>query len=133
MKVQNKSKYAFQHTVLDERKHVNLLVIAPGEVKDIPKDVAEVWLKTGAVVEYIAPVEAKAKEKELLQKIEQLEKENAALKGNDNNTCPFDIEALKKEADELDIKYNKNISAEKLLEKINEHKVANQPEDLKKE
>lgn len=133
MKVQNKSKYAFQHTVLDRKKHVSLLVIAPGEIKDVPEDVAEVWLKTGVIVEYIAPAEAKAKEEELLKKIEQLEKENAALKGDNNNTCPLDIEALRKDADELGVKYNKNISAEKLLEKINEYKAANQPEDLKKE
>lgn len=53
---------------------------ASGEVKDIPAEVAEVWLKINGVVEYVDPEKNKVKEAQAQAKIEKLEAENKELK-----------------------------------------------------
>ena len=77
MKIQNKAKHAFQHSYMDAKQVLQIIEIQPGEVKDIPEEVAKVWLKMDDVVEFVEPKEAKA-----------LEDENAKLKA--------ELEKLKK-------------------------------------
>ena len=79
MKLQNKAKHAFQHSYMDDKQALQIIEILPGEIKDIPEEIAKVWLKTGDVVEFVEPKEAKA-----------LEDENAKLKA--------ELEKLKKPA-----------------------------------
>ena len=68
MNVLNNSKRAYQH---GEYK------LLPGCTLNVPAEVAEIWLKTGEIVEYVEPAEAKA-----------IEAENAKLKA--------ELEAIKK-------------------------------------
>lgn len=117
MKVKNIAKNPFCYSKLDENYKLDMVIIKPNEVKEVSKEIAESWLKTGKVIEYVEPADVKSLEKE----IEQLKAENNKLKG----TCELDREALKKEADELGITYAKNIGAEKLLAKINDFKANN--------
>ena len=77
MKLHNKAKHAFQHSVADEIEGVKIIEIGAGEIKDIPEEIAKVWLKTGEVVEFVEPKQAKA-----------LEDENAKLKA--------ELDAIKK-------------------------------------
>lgn len=69
MKVHNKAKHAFQHSIADEIEGVKIIEIGANEVKEIPDDIAKIWIKTGEVVEFVDPKEAK-----------ELEDENAKLK-----------------------------------------------------
>lgn len=71
MRVYNKSQRMYQH---GEYK------LSPGANLEVPKNVADLWLSTGEIVEYIDPKEAKAKEEKALKEKEALEKENADLK-----------------------------------------------------
>lgn len=103
MRVQNKSKRMYVHSVLNARRQAELLILNPGEDKEIPDEIAEQWLRSGEVVKFAAPEEVA----ELKAKIAQLEAEK-----------PKSLDELKKEADKLGIKYAKNIGAEKLAEKI---------------
>lgn len=111
MKVQNKSKRCYVHSVLNERKQAEMLILRPGENKEVPDEVAEQWLKTGEVIKYADPVE-----------VEALKAELAALKAAKEDVKEKSLEDLKKEADELGITYAKNIGAAKLAEKIAEAK-----------
>ena len=77
MKLQNKSKRSYVHSYLDENYKLVLLQLKPNEVKEIPDDIAKVWLKSGEVVQFVEP-----------QEIKNLENENAKLKE--------ELEALKK-------------------------------------
>lgn len=76
MKLHNISKHPLQHSCLDENMHLVSVEIKAGEIKEIEDEIAKVWLKTGAVVEFVAPEDAKA----LNQEIEKLKAENAKLK-----------------------------------------------------
>ena len=76
MKLHNKSNHPFQHSYLDEQMHLVSIEIQAGEIKDIEDEIAKVWLKTGEVVEFVAPEDAKA----LNEEIEKLKAENAKLK-----------------------------------------------------
>lgn len=69
MKVKNISKQRYCHSRLDENFKLELLTVEPNEIKEVPDIVAENWLKSGGVIQYIEPVEVK-----------QLENENEALK-----------------------------------------------------
>ena len=83
MRLYNKSKRTYQH---GEYK------LLPGqniEVKD--NAIAKILLKTGEIVEYVSPKEAKAKEEAAAQKQAELEGENAKLKA--------ELEKLKKAAE----------------------------------
>lgn len=108
MKIQNKSKRTYQHSELDGLGQITIIDIKPGEIKEVNEKIAEVWLKTGDVVEYADPKD----QAELKDENAKLKAELAALKGKQS------IDELKKEADKLGIKYAKNIGADKLAEKI---------------
>lgn len=71
----------YQHTYFDKKNVFHTINLNPKTDAEIPDDIAKVWLKTGEVVEYVKPEEAKAKEA-------ALEEENAKLKA--------ELEALKK-------------------------------------
>lgn len=71
MRVYNKSKRMYQHGEYKLPVGANL---------EVPKDVADIWLTTGEVVEFVDPKEAKAKEEKVQKEKEALEKENADLK-----------------------------------------------------
>lgn len=80
MKIHNKSKHPFQHSYYDKKMVLHIVEIGAGEIKEIEDDIAKVWLKTGEVVEFVAPEEAKEEKDELLKEIEKLKAENAKLK-----------------------------------------------------
>lgn len=81
MKLHNKSSHPYQHSYLDEKMELVLIELKAGEVKEIEDEkIINAWLKTGDIVEFVAPEEAKAKEDKLLKEIEQLKAENAKLK-----------------------------------------------------
>ena len=80
MKLHNKSKHTFQHSYFDDKMELVKVEIGVGEVKDIDDDIAKIWLKTGEVVEFVAPEEAKEEKDELLKEIEKLKAENKKLK-----------------------------------------------------
>lgn len=86
MKLHNKSNYPLQHSYLDEKMHLVSVDIKAGEIKEIDDEIAKVWLKTGAVVEFVAPEEAKEKEEKLNKEIEKLKAENAKLKSSKPKT-----------------------------------------------
>ena len=113
-----------------------------GKTADIPEHIAKIWLEIPGVKKYIEPAAAEKAEKEAKAREAELLKENEALKAKlaeleakepaaekaqkeaDENPAldskALDLEALKKEADSLGIKYPTNIGAEKLAEKIAE-------------
>ena len=125
MKLQNKAKNAFQASYYNDKMQLVIIEIQAGEIKDITDEkIAKQWLRTGKVVEFSDPAEAKAKEKELLAEIEKLKAENAELKGNEKEEeeKPLSIDDLKKIADELGVSYPKNIGIKKLQEKIDAKK-----------
>lgn len=75
MKVKNLSKRRYCYAKLDENYKLQMLILAPDEIKDVPDEVAKSWIKTKEVVEYIEPKDAKkiADENEALKKeLEQL-------------------------------------------------------------
>ena len=80
MKLQNKSKYVFQHTYFDDKMDLVKVEIGVGEVKDIDDEIAKIWLKTGEIVEFIDPKQAKEEKDELLKEVEKLKAENKKLK-----------------------------------------------------
>lgn len=127
MKLHNKSTHTFQHSKYDKNFKLRVIEIKAGEVKEIDDDIAKIWLKNKKVVEYVEPKEAKAKEADLLKEIERLKAENAKLKGDkdDNSKEAPELEALKKEADELGIQYTKNIGVAALQKKIDDKKAGN--------
>lgn len=81
MRVYNKSSRMYQHTYFDDKNVFHAINLRPKTDAEIPDNIAKLWLKTGEVVEYVKPEEAKAKQA-------ALEEENAKLKA--------ELEALKK-------------------------------------
>ncbi len=83
MRVYNKSSRKYQHSEFNEKNKLVTIELLPKTDAEIPDEIAKKWLKTGEVVEYVKPEDAKAKQAEL-------EDENAKLKA--------EIEKLKKQA-----------------------------------
>lgn len=69
MKIKNITKHNYAHSKLDEAYRLQMIILKPNEVKDIPDDVAESWLKSGGVVKYVEPKD-----------LEKIEDENKKLK-----------------------------------------------------
>ena len=96
MKLHNKTGFGLQHVVTktdkDGRTKRVTYTLVHDEAKEIPQEVANIWLKIDGVKEYVEPadVEKIKKEAEAKAKAEReaLEKENAALK--------VELEKLKK-------------------------------------
>lgn len=112
MRLQNKSKRMYVHSILNERKQAVLLTLSPGENKEIPDEVALQWLKSGEVVKYADPDEVEKLKAELA---ELKAKKEPAIEGVKKEPS---LEDLKKEADNLGISYARNIGVAKLAEKI---------------
>ena len=86
--------------------------LKPGEPKDVVDEIAKDLLKQNGVEECVSK-----------QQVDELTRENAELKKQlAAQTNQLDIEALKREAEELGVSFRPNIKAEKLLAKINEAK-----------
>lgn len=51
----------------------------PGEIKEIPAEIASIWLKIKGVKEYADPKEVKAEKETLLNEIDKLKAENQKL------------------------------------------------------
>ncbi len=81
MRVYNKSSRMYQHSEMDKNNKLVVINLPPKADAEIPDNIAELWLKTGEVVEYVKPEEAKAAQA-------KLEEENAKLKA--------ELEKLKK-------------------------------------
>lgn len=69
MKVKNISKHNFCHSSLDEAYKLQMIILKPNEIADIPDEVAEKWIKTKQVIEYVEPKD-----------VNELKNENAQLK-----------------------------------------------------
>ena len=80
MNLHNKSSHPFQHSYFDKNMDLISIEINAGEIKDIDDEIAKIWLKTGQVVEFVEPQEAKEEKNELLKEIEKLKAENEELK-----------------------------------------------------
>lgn len=115
-----------------------------GKTADIPEHIAKIWLEIPGVKKYIEPAAAEKAQKEAEAREAELLKENEALKAKlaeleakapaaekaqkeADEKPALDLEALKKEAEALGIKYPTNIGAEKLAEKIAEAKTKTKP------
>lgn len=82
MKIENKSKHAFQHSFMDDKQELQIIQIESGEIKDIPDDIAAKWLKSGEVIEYIEPENAKKlanENAELKKELEKLKTDNKTV------------------------------------------------------
>lgn len=71
MRVQNKSRRAYQH---------GEYLIKPGKDLVVPDKIAKMWLATGDIIEYVDPAEAKKAAADAAKKQAELEDENAKLK-----------------------------------------------------
>ncbi len=107
MRVQNKCKHAFVHSVLNDKRQPEMIILRPGENREVPDEVAEQWLKTGDVIKYADPDE-----------LTKVKAELEELKAKQNDGAEKSLDELKKEANELGISYAPNIGAAKLAEKI---------------
>lgn len=94
MKIKNENTYKIMY---------NMEFIKPGEVVDVPNEVAKLLLKQPGVIEYVSK-----------EQVADLEKDNEKLKQE------LELEKAKNRATELGIKFNPNIKLDTLLKKINE-------------
>lgn len=85
MKLQNKSKRTYVHSYLNDKFALTILDLKPGEIKDIPDNIAKSWLKSNEIVEYVAPQEAKALEDENAKLKKELKKLKETKKTNKTN------------------------------------------------
>ena len=78
MKVKNISKNKFCHAQLDKNYKLEMLLLAPNEIKKVPDEIAKNWIATGKVIQYIEPKDVKkidAENKALKEELEKLKKE----------------------------------------------------------
>lgn len=122
MRVYNKSSRKYQHSEFDKDNKLVTIELLPKTDAEIPDEIAKKWLKTGEVVEYVKPEDAKAKQAELEEEIAKLKAENEKLKANQaKEDEPEDgetLEALKEEATKLGIQFAPNIGADTLKARI---------------
>lgn len=116
MKIKNISKRKYLHYLGKDKEGKNIFaVLSPKETRDIPDDVAKIWLKTGDIIK----VDDGSKDKE----IERLKAENEKLKAQQSKKTGND--ALKDEllakCKKLGIRVtNPNTKIETLQKKIAE-------------
>lgn len=127
MRVYNKSSRKYQHSEFDKDNKLITIELLPKTDAEIPDEIAKKWLKTGEVVEYVKPEDAKAKQAELEEEIAKLKAENEKLKAKQaKEDEPEDakakdsetLEALKEEATKLGIQFAPNIGADTLKARI---------------
>lgn len=122
MRVYNKSSRKYQHSEFNKENKLVTIELPPKTNAEIPDEIAQKWLKTGEVVEYVKPEDAKAKQAELEAEIAKLKAENKALKAEKSkDDKPKDgetLEALKEEATKLGIQFAPNIGADTLKARI---------------
>ena len=125
MKLYNKSKRAYQHSYFDDKNKLVSITLLPKETKEIDDTIAEIWLKTGEVVEYADPKEVKETQAKLEDENAKLKAEIEALKAElstadkkEDEVKVDELAELKKQADELGIAYPQNIGVAKLKAKI---------------
>lgn len=82
MRVYNKSSRKYQHSEFNEKNKLVTIELLPKTDAEIPDEIAKKWLKTGEVVEYVKPEDAKAKQAELEEEIAKLKAENEKLKAS---------------------------------------------------
>lgn len=127
MRVYNKSSRKYQHSEFNKDNKLVTIELLPKTDAEIPDEIAKKWLKTGEVVEYVKPEDAKAKQAELEEDIAKLKAENEKLKASQakedepEDGEPKDgetLEALKEEATKLGIQFAPNIGADTLKARI---------------
>lgn len=122
MRLYNKSSRMYQHTYFDKKNKFHAINFMPKTDAEIPDKIAKKWLKTGEVIEYVKPEDAKAKQAELEEEIAKLKAENEKLKANQaKEDEPKDgetLEALKEQATKLGIQFAPNIGADTLKARI---------------
>jgi uncharacterized phage protein (TIGR02220 family) len=69
MKVKSNAKHNYCHARLNDNYKLEMFILRPNEIKEVPDEVAKSWIKTGEVIEYIEPKDVK-----------KVESENKALK-----------------------------------------------------
>ena len=84
MKVKNISKHRYCHARLNDAYKLEMLILKPNEIKDVPDEIAKSWVKTNEVVEYVEPKEAK----KLADENAELKKELEALKNDTKEDKP---------------------------------------------
>lgn len=109
MKLMNKNSNGFSHTAMKKVKIDGEEVLKPytytlnaGGVADVPKEIADIWLKIPGVEKYVAPEDLKKVEEDAKKELEALKKEvekakaaeTEALKQVEELTA--ELEALKK-------------------------------------
>ena len=77
---------------MDKNNKLVTINLNPKTDAEIPDDIAVKWLRTGEVVEYVKPEEAKAKEAALVEENAKLKAELEALK----KAKPEEAKATKK-------------------------------------
>ena len=80
MRIYNKSSRTYQHTEFDTNNNLVVIEIKPKTNAEIPDKIAKIWLKTGDIVEYVEPKEAKAVQAKLEEENKKLKAELEALK-----------------------------------------------------
>lgn len=91
MRVYNKSKRMFQHTL----KGVDYNLKPKSDIV-VPDEVAKIWLATGEVVEYVDPQEARNAQEAAAKKQGELEAENEKLKAELEKLKKAEAKAAKK-------------------------------------
>lgn len=116
MKIKNISKRKYLHYLGKDKEGKNIFaVLLPKETKEIPDDVAQIWLKTGDIVK----VDDGSKDKE----IARLKAENEKLKAQQSEKTGDDSlkEELLEKCKKLGIRVtNPNTKIETLQKKIAE-------------
>ncbi|DAB09776.1 TPA: hypothetical protein CPT95_03585 [Candidatus Gastranaerophilales bacterium HUM_15] len=79
MKLHNRCGNNLSHVIVEKGKNITYF-IANGDFGEVPKKVAEIWLKIPGVTEYVEPADLEKAEAEAKAKQEAMEKENAELK-----------------------------------------------------
>lgn len=85
MILKNNTKRKYVHSFFDENYKLQMLVLKPQSILEVPEEVATSWLKVAGIEEYIAPEKVKEEKEKLLKQVEQLKKENAQLKNDKDN------------------------------------------------